>query len=54
MPAFLELSKEAFVKGLFLALFVGSLLLAVPASAGDILGFTEEVSPQAETNATEV
>ena len=26
---------------------------AVPASAGDILGFTEEVSPEAETNATE-
>jgi hypothetical protein len=39
-----------------LALLIGLVALlvwAVPASAGDILGFTEEVSPADETNATE-
>jgi hypothetical protein len=41
------------VKRTLLAVILGTLLLALPASAGDILGFTEEVSPQDETNATE-
>jgi hypothetical protein len=41
------------VKHLFLALIAAALLLAVPASASDILGFTEEVSPDADANATE-
>ena len=38
---------------LLLAALAALLVWAVPASAGDILGFTEEVSPEAETNATE-
>src|SRR3954451_16421947 len=37
---------------IFAALAI-ALVCAVPASASDILGFTEEVSPEAETNATE-
>ena len=36
-----------------LALILGALPLALPASAGDILGFTEQVSPAEELNATE-
>src|SRR4051812_8284299 len=38
---------------LLLAAVAALLVWALPASAGDILGFTEEVSPDAETNATE-
>jgi hypothetical protein len=41
------------VKGIFLAVLTSALVLVMPASAGDILGFTEAVSPEAETNATE-
>src|SRR5204863_652753 len=36
-----------------LALLAIALVGAVPAGASDILGFTEEVSPESETNATE-
>src|ERR687884_897173 len=36
-----------------LAALAVALMCAAPAGAGDILGFTEEVSPEAETNATE-
>jgi hypothetical protein len=35
------------------AAIAAALVLVLPASAGDILGFTEEVSPAAEDNATE-
>ena len=38
---------------LLLAALAALFVWALPASAGDILGFTEEVSPEAETNATE-
>src|SRR5204863_647893 len=38
---------------LLLAALAALFVWAVPASAGDLLGFTEEVSPEAETNATE-
>jgi hypothetical protein len=42
------------VKRTLLAAFTAALVLAVPASGGDILGFTEVVSPaEAQTNATE-
>jgi hypothetical protein len=41
------------VKQVLLAVIAAALLFAVPASGSDILGFTEEVSPAAETNATE-
>jgi hypothetical protein len=51
LPA--PLFQGGFVKGLLLALIVAALLLAIPASASDILGFTEEVSPEADANATE-
>src|ERR671930_747975 len=38
---------------LLLAALAALFVWALPGSAGDILGFTEEVSPEAETNATE-
>ena len=41
------------MKRTLLALILSALLLAMPANAGDLLGFTEQVSPQEETNATE-
>ncbi|MFL5980838.1 MAG: hypothetical protein ACJ74R_03920 [Gaiellaceae bacterium] len=41
------------MKRILLAVVAAALLLAVPASAGDILGFTEEVSPEADATATE-
>src|SRR5919199_479084 len=43
------------MKRFFVPLLAAAALfaLALPASAGDILGFTEEVSPPDETNATE-
>src|SRR5919198_682263 len=45
--------EGGFVKRTLLALILSALLLAMPANAGDLLGFTEQVSPQEETNATE-
>src|SRR5436853_2508838 len=36
-----------------LGALAAALVLAVPAGAGDILGFTEQVSPQADVTATE-
>ena len=41
------------MKRIFLAVLTATLVVAMPASAGDLLGFTETVSPDAETNATE-
>src|SRR5881394_808612 len=41
------------MKRTVLAVITAGLLLAMPASAGSILDFTEQVSPAAETNATE-
>jgi hypothetical protein len=41
------------VKRTLLTAFTEAVVLAVPASGGDILGFTEVVSPEAQTNATE-
>src|SRR3954471_6922884 len=38
---------------LFLTALAALLVWAVPASAGDIIGFTEEVSPEADGSATE-